>query len=80
VFRRGDRVIFALTYGSTAEWVRNVLAAGECQIRTMGRDLQLVETRIVVDAQLAGLPWLPRVIERANQVTEMLEMRVARPA
>lgn len=79
VFRRGDRVVFALTYGSSAEWVRNVLAAGECEIRTMGRDLHLVEPRIVVDPGLAELPWLPRVIERANHVTEMLAMRVGGP-
>ncbi len=77
VFRRGDRVVFALTYGSGAEWVRNVLAAGECEIRTMGRELRLVEPRIVVDPELRDLPRLPRIIERANQVTEILEMRVA---
>ena len=78
VFRRADRVVFALTYGSDAEWVRNVLAAGECRIRTVGRDLHLVEPRVVVDPTLRDLPWLPRVIERANLVSEVLEMRVAR--
>ena len=76
VFRRGDRVVFALTYGSDAEWVRNVLAAGACDIRTMRRDLHLVDPRVVVDPELRDLPWLPRVIERANRVTETLVMRV----
>ena len=77
VFRRGDRVVFALTYGSDAQWVRNVLAAGECQIRTMGRDLHLVGPRVVVDPALKDLPWLPRVVERINRVSEVLEMRIA---
>ena len=26
-FRRGDRLVFALTYGTETDWVRNVLAA-----------------------------------------------------
>src|SRR5262245_20990042 len=52
VFRRGSRVVFALTYGSEAEWVRNVLAAGECDIRTRRRDLHLVGPRVVVDPEL----------------------------
>ncbi|MET0772871.1 MAG: nitroreductase family deazaflavin-dependent oxidoreductase [Candidatus Limnocylindrales bacterium] len=79
VFRRRDRVVFALTYGSGAEWVRNVLAAGACDIRTMRRDLHLVRPEVVVDAELRDLPWLPRVIERANRVSEILVMRVAEP-
>ena len=43
VFRRGDRYLFALTYGSEVQWVRNVLAAGGCTLRTRGRDVRLVE-------------------------------------
>jgi deazaflavin-dependent oxidoreductase (nitroreductase family) len=41
VFRRDSRVVFALTYGEEVQWVRNVRAAGECEIRTRGRDLRL---------------------------------------
>ena len=36
VFRRGDRYIIALTYGSNADWVRNVLANGGCTLETQG--------------------------------------------
>ena len=36
VFRRGDRYIIALTYGSNADWVRNVLANGGCTLETRG--------------------------------------------
>ena len=34
VFRRGDRRVFALTYGPDVHWVKNVLAAGRCEIVT----------------------------------------------
>ena len=42
LFRRGDRMVFALTYGPDVQWVRNIVAAGECRVRTMGRDVRLV--------------------------------------
>jgi hypothetical protein len=32
VFRDGDRYLFALTYGADSDWVRDVLAAGGCEI------------------------------------------------
>src|SRR6187200_3310154 len=32
VFRRGDTYLFFLTYGSDAQWVKNVLSAGSCSI------------------------------------------------
>lgn len=35
-FRRGDCYVFALTYRSHTDWVKNVLTAGECRVRTRG--------------------------------------------
>jgi deazaflavin-dependent oxidoreductase (nitroreductase family) len=32
VFRRGDDYFFALTYGSDVDWLRNILAAGQCEL------------------------------------------------
>jgi hypothetical protein len=37
VFHRDGRYVFALTYGREAEWVKNVLAAGTCEIQERGR-------------------------------------------
>jgi deazaflavin-dependent oxidoreductase (nitroreductase family) len=37
VFRRGDHYLFALTYGSDVDWVKNVRAAGGCLLRSRGR-------------------------------------------
>ena len=39
VFRRGRHHLFALTYGSDVQWVKNVLAAGGCTLRTRGADV-----------------------------------------
>src|SRR5262245_18434550 len=47
VFRRGDHYYFALTYGSDVDWVKNVLAAGGCELHTLGRDVRLVEPEVI---------------------------------
>ena len=64
VFRRGDHYIFALTYGGEVQWVKNVLSAGEAELRTRGRDVHLVEPERYRDAarrgHAAGDPAAPR--------------------
>ena len=77
VFNRGASYVFALTYGSEANWVRNVLAAGGCEIRVRGRDVRLVEPELVVDPAGRLVPLPVRVFLRANRVTEYLRMRAA---
>src|SRR4026209_1765460 len=46
VFRRGDGYVFALTYGSDIDWVKNVLASSQAELRTRGRDVRLVEPEL----------------------------------
>ena len=41
VFRDGDRYVFALTYGADSDWVKNVLAAGGCEIETRRKTVEL---------------------------------------
>ncbi|MCA1648565.1 MAG: nitroreductase family deazaflavin-dependent oxidoreductase [Chloroflexi bacterium] len=78
VFRRGNYYLFALTYGSNVDWVKNVLAAGGCQMRSRGRDIRLVEPQVIVDPALRDLPWpLGALLGRLNRVTEILRMRAA---
>lgn len=75
VFRRGDHYVFALTYGSDVQWLKNIMAAGECMMRTRGRDVHLVEPELIVDAELRLMPWPVRIVGRLNRVTEFLRMR-----
>jgi deazaflavin-dependent oxidoreductase (nitroreductase family) len=76
VFRSGDHYLFALTYGSNVDWVRNVLAAGGCQMRSRGRGIRLGEPEVIVDPELRLMPWpLAPLLGRLNRVTEVLRMR-----
>ena len=78
VFRRGDTYLFFLTYGSDAQWVKNVLSTGSCSIETRGRVVELVEPELVTDPELRPAPWLVRILERRIAgVTQYLRMQVA---
>lgn len=49
IVRRGGTIVVPLTYGPDAQWVRNVLAAGECELETRGRRRRLCEPAVVID-------------------------------
>jgi deazaflavin-dependent oxidoreductase (nitroreductase family) len=78
VFRHGDAYVFALTYGRDVNWVRNVVAAGECTITTRGRKVRLVEPELIRDPTRRLVPWPVRVILRLLRVSHFLRMRSAR--
>lgn len=46
VFLREDRYVFALTYGPETDWVKNVLAAGGCELLTRGHRVRLTAPRV----------------------------------
>jgi deazaflavin-dependent oxidoreductase (nitroreductase family) len=76
VFWRDGRAVFALTYGSDVQWLKNVLAAGGCTIRTLGRDVRLVEPEVAHDPELREFPLPVRLIAgRLAGTTEILRMR-----
>ena len=78
IFRHGpDRYVIALTYGTEVQWLRNVLAAGECRIRTRGRWVRLAEPRRFSDPSRREMPRSVRPILALLGVTEFLEMRRA---
>jgi deazaflavin-dependent oxidoreductase (nitroreductase family) len=77
VFRDGDRYVFALTYGPGAEWVRNVVAAGGCEIRTRGRTLRLAEPERFTDPTRGPVPIPARWILGLIDVDEFLALRAA---
>jgi len=77
VSRRGKLYIFALTYGSQVQWVQNVRAAGECEIRTRGHDIRLVRPEVFTDPTQHLVPRIVRAILRFNRVSEFLRMRSA---
>jgi len=61
-YRKGDTVAIMLAHGKT-NWVKNILAAGEADIRLGRRDLHLVNPRIVPAG--GDDPTLPRMTRLA---------------
>jgi deazaflavin-dependent oxidoreductase (nitroreductase family) len=57
VFRREGGYALALTYGEGAQWVRNVLAAGEAEVVNRGHTHAVTNPRIVVDPERRAVPW-----------------------
>ena len=74
VFRRGDRYIIALTYGSNADWVRNVQADGGCTLETRGRTLHLSRPRLFHDEGRHAVPTPVRLILGLINVSDFLEL------
>src|SRR5713101_1432378 len=62
VFRVPEGFLIALTYGRDSEWVRNVLAAGGCQLETCRVPYQLSAPIIVHDPTRRRFPLLVRII------------------
>ena len=56
MFRTADGYVIALTYGPDSDWVRNVLAAGECEVETVGRTVHLTGPRLVHDEARKDMP------------------------
>lgn len=79
VFRRGDGYRFALTYGAEAQWVRNVLAAGRCEIETRGRIVRLDRPMLVEDYSRRWAPFLVRQILGLIDANQYLQCAIADP-
>ncbi|NUS43161.1 MAG: nitroreductase family deazaflavin-dependent oxidoreductase [Mycobacteriaceae bacterium] len=81
VFRRGDTFVIALTYGSRSDWVRNVVAADGCELRTRGKHYVLTEPRVYQDRTAAAMPLPIRAMLRwVLRAPEFLTFAPAKPA
>jgi len=59
---RKRRLLAILLGHGKADWVKNILAAGEADVRVNGRDLRITNPRIVPAGTGAkGLPWIARM-------------------
>ena len=75
VFRRDGDYVFFLTYGSDVQWVKNVLAAGRCSLRTRGRDVVLVDPELIDDPGRSLAPLVVRSVGRVIRARQFLRMR-----
>ena len=80
VFRDGDDYIFALTYGSDIDWVRNVLAAGHADLEVGRRHIELTDPELFTDPKRRLVPLPVRLFLGLLRVDEFLRMRPVSPA
>lgn len=61
-YRKGNLLAIALGHGKT-DWVKNVLAAGEADVRLYRREVHITNPRIIPAGSPAGheLPWAVRL-------------------
>jgi deazaflavin-dependent oxidoreductase (nitroreductase family) len=76
VFRASNGFIIALTYSSQSEWVKNVLAAGGCELKTRGKKYQLSAPKIVRDPTRRRFPIPVRIVLRIVGADEYMELAI----
>src|ERR1017187_2684586 len=74
VFRASNGFIIALTYSSQSEWVKNVLAAGGCELKTRGEKYQLSAPKVVRDSTRKRFPFPVRLVLRTVGANEYMEL------
>jgi deazaflavin-dependent oxidoreductase (nitroreductase family) len=77
VFAVQDGYVLALTYGPGTDWVKNVLAAGGCELRTRGRLIRLTAPRLYHDETRRGIRPVERQVLRVIRVADFLSLTTA---
>src|SRR5262245_36321547 len=77
VFRGDGRYVFALTYGRESDWVRNVLAAGTCEVETRRHTVTRTNPELVTAPTRRYVPRAVRRALGALHVDEFLAMDLA---
>jgi deazaflavin-dependent oxidoreductase (nitroreductase family) len=74
--RPGGRYVLALTYGPDTDWVKNVMAAGGCELITVGRHIELSAPRIFHDETRHEIRVVERWLLGRLHVSEFLELQI----
>ena len=78
VFRAPEGFLIALTYGRESEWVKNVLAAGGCELETQGVRYRLSAPTIVHDTTRRRFPPFVRLILGLIGANDFMQMEKCR--
>jgi len=73
--RPGDRYVLALTYGPDTDWVKNVMAAGGCELLTRGTHIELTAPKLFHDEARGEIRVVERTILGLLHVYDFLELR-----
>jgi deazaflavin-dependent oxidoreductase (nitroreductase family) len=77
VFPVAGGYVLALTYGRDADWVRNVLAADGCELRTRGRAVRLISPQVFRDETRRDIRPVERQVLRVIGVADFLSLKTA---
>lgn len=76
VFRASSGFLIALTYSSQSEWVKNVLAAGGCELRTRGQKYRLSSPTVTRDPTRRRFPIPVRLVLRIVGADEYMALSI----
>lgn len=77
-FRRGNSFVIALTYGPGADWVRNVVAAGGCELESGRRRYDLANPEVYHDDKATDMPAFIRfMLRRVIKAPDFLRLEIA---
>jgi deazaflavin-dependent oxidoreductase (nitroreductase family) len=79
VFRTSNGFIIALTYSSQSEWVKNVLAAGGCELKTRGKKYHLSAPKVVHDPTRRRFPIPVRIVLRVIGANDFMRLSTFEP-
>lgn len=79
VFRETDGFRIALTYGQDSGWVKNVLAAGGCQLETRRVTYHLFAPVIVHDPSRRRFSFLVRIVLGLIDANDFLQLSRSHP-
>jgi deazaflavin-dependent oxidoreductase (nitroreductase family) len=77
VFRHGDDLVVALTYGPDSQWVQNVLAHGGCDFESHGRTFHLTQPRLIHDERRSLVPAGVRLALAVLNASDFLELSLS---
>src|ERR1700721_2544930 len=77
VFRAPEGFLIALPYGRESEWVRNVLAAGGCELETRGVRYKLNAPAIVHDPTRQRFPLFVRMVLRLIGANDFMQLSIS---
>ena len=77
VFRAPNGFLVALTYGTQSEWVKNVLAAGGCQLETRGVQYRLSAPTIVHDPTRRRFPIPVQIVLRLIGANDFMQLSIS---
>jgi deazaflavin-dependent oxidoreductase (nitroreductase family) len=76
VFRAPGGFIIALTYSSQSEWVKNVLAAGRCELKTRAKTYLLSSPKVVRDPSRRRFPIPVPIVLSLVGADEYMELSI----